>query len=138
MQCSVDLGQVHCAHGYLLAQFLSETTNKRTDEYGGSLEKRSRIIFEIIEEIQKRVADPKFIICVKINSVEFQEGGTSPDDCKNLCIRLEAARVDFIDLSGGTFESRAFEHKKESTVSHSTPSSNLSSDTASNPCHLRY
>lgn len=59
--------------------------------------------------------DPGFIICVKVNSVEFQPGGTSPEDCKNLCIQLEEARVDFVDLSGGTFEGRAFEHKKEST-----------------------
>lgn len=42
--------------------------------------------------------------------------GISPDDCRELCVRLEEARVDFVDLSGGTFEGRAFEHKKESTV----------------------
>ena len=48
--------------------------------------------------------------------MEFQAGGTSPDDAKQLCIKLEEARVDFVDLSGGTFEGRAFEHKKESTV----------------------
>ncbi|KAI5361981.1 putative NADH:flavin oxidoreductase/NADH oxidase, aldolase-type TIM barrel [Septoria linicola] len=97
------------------AQFLATTTNKRTDEYGGSLENRSRIIFEIIEEVQRRVNDPRFIICVKLNSVEFQPGGQTPEDCRNLCVKLEEAKVDFIDLSGGTFEGRAFEHKKEST-----------------------
>ncbi len=69
--------RVHCAHGYLLAQFLSPSTNKRTYEYGGSLENRSRIVFEIIEEIHRRVPDPKFIICVKLNSVEFQDEGTN-------------------------------------------------------------
>lgn len=103
------------AHGYLLAQFLSLTTNHRTDAYGGDLQSRSRIIFEIIAEIQHRVADPSFIICVKINSVEFQPGGQTPEDCMNLCIAMESAGVDFVDLSGGTFEGRAFEHKKEST-----------------------
>ena len=103
------------AHGYLLAQFLSLTTNKRTDEYGGDLDNRSRIIFEIIEDVHRRVADPSFIVCVKINSVEFQPGGQTPDACKNLCLKLEQAKVDFVDLSGGTFEGRAFEHKKEST-----------------------
>lgn len=55
-------------------------------------------------------------MCVKINSVEFQEGGTTPEDCRELCMMLEQKRVDFVDLSGGTFEGRAFEHKKESTV----------------------
>ncbi|KAF2162805.1 hypothetical protein M409DRAFT_26660 [Zasmidium cellare ATCC 36951] len=108
--------QVHCAHGYLLAQFLAGNTNKRTDEYGGSFENRSRIIFEIIEEIKRRVNDPSFIICVKLNSVEFQPGGQTPTDITNLCLALEKAQVDFLDLSGGTFESRAFEHKKPSTI----------------------
>ena len=109
--------QVHCAHGYLLAQFLSPTTNLRTDEYGGSFENRSRIVFEVIKEIDERIRkhDPSFIVCVKLNSVEFQERGMSSDDSKNLCLALEKARVDFVDLSGGTFEGRAFHHVKEST-----------------------
>ncbi|KAK5110168.1 hypothetical protein LTR62_006164 [Meristemomyces frigidus] len=107
--------QVHCAHGYLLAQFLSPTTNKRTDAYAGPLANRSRIIFEIIAEIKRRVPDPTFILCVNLNSVEFQPGGQTPQDCAALCLKLEEAEVDFVDLSGGTFEGRAFEHKKEST-----------------------
>ncbi|KAJ5624058.1 hypothetical protein N7510_000367, partial [Penicillium lagena] len=114
-QSGHDGVQVHCAHGYLLAQFLSKTTNKRTDEYGGSLENRSRIVFEIIDEIRRRVPDPNFIICAKVNSVEFQAGGTKPEECQWLCMKLEEAKLDFVDLSGGTFEGRAFEHKKEST-----------------------
>ena len=52
---------------------------------------------------------------MKINSVEFQDGGTTPEDCMFLCKKFEAYGVDFVDLSGGTFEARAFEHKKEST-----------------------
>lgn len=59
--------------------------------------------------------DPRFILCVKLNSVEFQPGGQTPTDCKDLCVALEGAGIDFVDLSGGTFEGRAFEHKKEST-----------------------
>jgi hypothetical protein len=47
--------------------------------------------------------------------VEFQDKGTKPEDCRDLCVKLEELRVDFVDLSGGTFEGRAFEHKKEST-----------------------
>ncbi|RVX67421.1 hypothetical protein B0A52_08774 [Exophiala mesophila] len=115
-QAGFDGVQVHCAHGYLLAQFLSPTTNRRTDEYGGeSLTNRSRIVFEIIDEIHRRVPDPSFIVCVKLNSVEFQDRGTTTEDARDLCLALEKARVDFVDLSGGTFEGRAFEHKKEST-----------------------
>jgi 2,4-dienoyl-CoA reductase-like NADH-dependent reductase (Old Yellow Enzyme family) len=97
-QAGFDGVQIHCAHGYLLAQFLSLTTNKRTDEYGGDLANRSRIVFEIIAEVQRRVKDPSFIICVKINSVEFQPGGQTPEDCRELCVKLESARVDFIEL----------------------------------------
>jgi 2,4-dienoyl-CoA reductase-like NADH-dependent reductase (Old Yellow Enzyme family) len=115
-EAGFDGVQIHCAHGYLLAQFLSMTTNKRTDEYGGSFENRCRIIFEIIDEVKRVVPDRKFIICVKLNSVEFQPGGQTPEDCRDLCLRLEEVGIDFLDLSGGTFEGRAFEHKKESTT----------------------
>ena len=114
-EAGFDGVQIHCAHGYLLAQFLSLTTNRREDEYGGGLENRARIVFEVIEEVRRRVPDPEFVICVKLNSVEFQAGGFTPEDSRKLCVMLEQARVDFVDMSGGTFEGRAFEHKKEST-----------------------
>lgn len=106
--------ELHGAHGYLLAQFLSPTTNKRTDKYGGSLENRARLIMEIAQEIRKRVpAD--FVLGIKINSVEFQDKGFDAEDCKQLCAQLEANRFDFVELSGGTYESLAFDHKREST-----------------------
>ena len=75
-------------------------------------------MLEIIAEIDRRVRsqDPSFIVCVKLNSVEFQDKGTTPEEARQLAVMLEEARVDFVDLSGGTFEARAFEHKKESTV----------------------
>jgi 2,4-dienoyl-CoA reductase-like NADH-dependent reductase (Old Yellow Enzyme family) len=106
--------ELHGAHGYLLAQFLSPTTNRRTDKYGGSLENRIRLIIEIAEECRKRVS-PSFILGIKINSVEFQDKGFSPEEAKELCKALEAARFDYIELSGGTYESLAFVHKREST-----------------------
>lgn len=101
--------------GYLIAQFLSQTTNKRTDEYGGSLLNRARLLFEIVDEIRKRVNDESFIVGIKLNSVEFQDGGFTPEECRDLCIELEKHRVDFVELSGGTYEGFAFEHKREST-----------------------
>lgn len=107
--------QLHGAHGYLLAQFLSSTTNKRTDEYGGSLENRARIVYEIIAEIRKRVPDPKFIIAIKINSKEYQDGGFQPEECRDMCYHLQELGVDVIELSGGTYESLAFSHKRDST-----------------------
>ncbi|KAI0808479.1 NADH:flavin oxidoreductase/NADH oxidase [Xylaria sp. FL0064] len=107
--------QLHGAHGYLLAQFLSQTTNKRTDEYGGSLLNRARIIFEIVEEIRVRVKDESFIIGIKLNSVEFQDGGFTPEECRDLCTELEKHRMDFVELSGGTYQQLGFSHKREST-----------------------
>lgn len=106
--------QLHGAHGYLLAQFLSSTTNKRTDEYGGSLQNRMRLILEIAEAVHERVPS-SFVLGIKINSVEFQEGGFTPDEAQQLCRALEDSRFDYVELSGGTYEELAFAHKREST-----------------------
>ncbi|CEQ38968.1 SPOSA6832_00450 [Sporobolomyces salmonicolor] len=122
-KAGADGAQLHAAHGrsflpisprYLLSQFLSGRVNNRTDDYGGSLENRSRVVFRIIAEIQKRV--PKsFLLSIKINSADFADGGLTFDECKILCQRLDEAGLDLIELSGGTYESLAWEHKSEST-----------------------
>ncbi|KAK5130434.1 hypothetical protein LTR08_002133 [Meristemomyces frigidus] len=106
--------ELHGAHGYLLAQFLSPTTNHRTDKYGGSLENRARLILEIAQEVRKRT-NSDFILGIKLNSVEFQDKGFDTEEAKQLCTMLEQNRFDFVELSGGTYESLAFEHKREST-----------------------
>ena len=106
--------QLHGAHGYLLAQFLATSTNHRTDQYGGSLENRSRLIIEIAQEIRRRVPSD-FMLGIKINSVEFQKGGFDTEECKALCASLEANKFDFVELSGGTYEELAFVHKRDST-----------------------
>jgi len=109
--------QLHAAHGYLFSQFLSPRVNKRTDDYGGdSLDHRSRIVFEVVDAIKAKVNDPTFIIAIKINSADFAEGGFNDDESREVAVRLEAAGVDLIELSGGTYESAAFHHKKESTI----------------------
>lgn len=108
--------QLHGAHGYLLAQFLSRTTNKRTDEYGGDLKGRARLITEIADEIRQAIpATSGFVLGIKMNSVEFQESGFSPDEAKELVSLLEEHQFDFVELSGGTYESLAFQHQREST-----------------------
>jgi 2,4-dienoyl-CoA reductase-like NADH-dependent reductase (Old Yellow Enzyme family) len=106
--------QLHGAHGYLLAQFLSPTTNKRTDQYGGSLENRMRLILEIAASIKAQVS-PSFVLGIKVNSVEFQEEGFTPEEAILLCQALEKAGFDYVETSGGTYESNGFVHKKEST-----------------------
>ncbi|KAI4139990.1 MAG: hypothetical protein L6R39_006015 [Caloplaca ligustica] len=108
--------ELHGAHGYLLSQFLSPTTNLRTDSYGGSLSNRARLIMEIAQGIRTNPSIPaSFILGIKINSVEFQDRGFDPEECKQLCATLEAHQFDFVELSGGTYESLAFAHKREST-----------------------
>ncbi|KAJ5545913.1 hypothetical protein N7494_003498 [Penicillium frequentans] len=108
--------ELHGAHGYLLSQFLSPTTNHRTDRYGGSLENRMRLIVEVREAIAKRVS-PDFIVGIKINSVEFQEKGFQPEEAKELCKTLEDNKFDFVELSGGTYENWPLsDAKRASTV----------------------
>ncbi|KAJ5490199.1 Aldolase-type TIM barrel [Penicillium expansum] len=108
--------QLHAAHGYLLSQFLSETTNFRKDKYGGSLTNRMRIILEIREAIARRVR-PDFSIGIKVNSVEFQPNGFQPKEARELCQTLEKHEFDFVELSGGTYENWKMndEAKRDST-----------------------
>ncbi|TMS36590.1 hypothetical protein L596_003721 [Steinernema carpocapsae] len=115
-QAGFDGVQLHAAHGYLLAQFLSPTTNRRTDEYGGSLHNRARIIFEIYDAIRREIpSDSKFIVGIKMNSVEFQHGGLSNDDASIIAEELEKTGFDFLELSGGTIEKLGFQHMRDST-----------------------
>ncbi|KAJ5775661.1 uncharacterized protein N7511_000672 [Penicillium nucicola] len=108
--------QLHGAHGYLLSQFLSPTTNLRTDKYGGDLKNRMRLILEVRDEIAKRVRKD-FIVGIKINSVEFQAKGFQPDEAKELCQALEEHAFDFVELSGGTYENWPLANqKRESTI----------------------
>lgn len=97
--------ELHGAHGYLFSQFYSKLTNMRTDGYGDSLHNRARLLYRVVEEIKKGVNDASFGVAVKINSVEFQEGGFQPEECREVCSRLQELGVDFIELSGGTLES---------------------------------
>lgn len=106
--------QLHAAHGYLFAQFLSPSTNHRTDAYGGPLENRARLITEIADGI-RAATGPDFVLTIKINSVEFQDAGFAPADAAQLVQLLEAHGFDTVELSGGTYEAPGWHHKKEST-----------------------
>jgi len=95
--------QVHGAHGYLVSQFLSPRVNRRTDEYGGSLENRARFLLEIVAAVRAAVG-PGFPVSVKLNSADFQKGGFDFTDSLQVVQWLEAASVDLIEISGGTYE----------------------------------
>ncbi len=95
--------QMHGAHGYLLSQFLSPKHNHRTDQWGGSLENRMRFLIESYKEIRKQTR-PDFIVGVKLNSADFQKGGFSEEDSIAVFKALDALGIDFIEISGGTYE----------------------------------
>lgn len=115
LECAgFDGAELHAAHGYLLAQFLSRTTNLRKDEYGGNLENRMRLVLDIAEAVRSRVRR-SFVLGIKLNSIEFQDSAFTPEEASKVCEALEKGGVDFVELSGGTYEKFAFHHVKEST-----------------------
>ena len=95
--------QVHAAHGYLISQFLSPRSNQRTDDYGGSLKNRARLLLEIVKRIREEVGD-HFPIAVKLNSADFQKGGFAFEESIDVAHWLQEASVDLIEVSGGTYE----------------------------------
>jgi 2,4-dienoyl-CoA reductase-like NADH-dependent reductase (Old Yellow Enzyme family) len=100
--------QIHAAHGYLLSQFLSPITNKRQDQWGGSIENRARLLIAIVNAIRVAVS-PQFAVAVKLNSADFQRGGFSPDEAKQVVGMLNTQRVDLVELSGGSYEAPAMQ-----------------------------
>lgn len=92
-----DAVEIHAGHSYLISQFLSPITNKRTDEFGGSPENRARLAKLIIEEVRKQVG-PFFPIFVRVSADEFLEGGNTLDDCLDYLQYFEK-EVDVFDVS---------------------------------------
>jgi len=103
-QAGFDAVQLHAAHGFLLSQFLSPAFNQRTDEYGGTLENRARLLLEVVQSIRKATG-PACPLLIKLNSEDFLEGGLTRDEAVQVAAMLEAASVDAIEFSGGTVAS---------------------------------
>ncbi len=114
--------QVHSAHGYLSSQFLSPYTNRRTDEWGGSLENRARFVREAYKAVRAAVGSD-FPVAAKLNSSDFQKGGFSNEESAQVARWLCDAGLDLLEISGGTYEQMALfgrlgedaEKKAEST-----------------------
>lgn len=102
--------EIHAAHGYLISQFLSPLANQRTDQWGGSLANRARLLLEVVHAVRERVS-PGFCVAVKLNSADFQRGGFSEDDAKQVILLLNSLPVDLVELSGGSYESPAMQGK---------------------------
>lgn len=98
--------QLHGAHGYLISQFLSPLTNQRTDQWGGSIENRMRFLLEVYREVRKQTGD-NFIVSVKLNSADFQRGGLTEQDAQAVFRAMDTEGIDFIEISGGTYEAPA-------------------------------
>ena len=105
-----DAVEVHAGHGYLISSFLSPAVNKRTDEYGGTTEKRAQFLVEVIEAIKREVSDD-FPVLVRLDANEYRiEGGITPKDFLITSMLAEKAGADALDVSsyGNTSKGIAF------------------------------
>ena len=103
LQCNYDAVLIHCAHGYLLQEFLSPHTNKRTDKYGGSEENRMRFPLEVVAAVRK-VVGPEFPIFVRVSAEETVDGGYDFEFIKRFALKLQEAGINEINFSCGNYE----------------------------------
>jgi 2,4-dienoyl-CoA reductase-like NADH-dependent reductase (Old Yellow Enzyme family)/thioredoxin reductase len=96
--------ELHGAHGYVIAQFMSASTNHRKDRYGGDVVKRMSFPVEIIEGIRKELG-PDYPILFRFSAEEFVDGGRKLDESKKVAKILEQVGVDALDVSAGTYDS---------------------------------
>ena len=99
MEAGFDGVQIHGAHGYLISQFLSRTVNRREDEWGGSLEKRMRLLIEVYEEIRRRVGRKPVLL--KLNCDDFSPEGFTVEDSLRVSREICRRGLDALEISGG-------------------------------------
>ena len=100
--------EVHLAHSYLLHQFLSPVFNKRTDEYGGSLENRMRFPLEVIRAVRERVG-PEMVVGIRLTVEELVPGGLEPDDWIEIAKIIEAeGDLDYVMTTAGAYQSATY------------------------------
>jgi 2,4-dienoyl-CoA reductase-like NADH-dependent reductase (Old Yellow Enzyme family)/thioredoxin reductase len=103
-----DLVELHGAHGYLITNFLSPHTNKRTDEYGGSLENRMRFLAEVIESVRAQV--PKaFPVTVRLDGTDYEPDGITIEETVEVARLVERLGIDAIHVSGGDHHTMTFQ-----------------------------
>ncbi|EKB49169.1 NADH:flavin oxidoreductase/NADH oxidase family protein [Cecembia lonarensis] len=105
--------QIHGAHGYLVSQFLSPKHNQRTDDWGGSPEKRRKFVREVYKAIREAVGKD-FPVGIKLNSADFQRGGFTEEESLETIQLLTDLGIDLIEVSGGTYEAPAMVGSKAS------------------------
>ncbi|MTI85844.1 MAG: NADH:flavin oxidoreductase [Firmicutes bacterium] len=99
-EAGFDGVEIHSAHGYLLNQFFSPLSNKRTDQYGGDIHNRIRLHLEVIKAVRGEVGED-FAILLRLGASDFKEGGTTIEDSKIAAREFEKAGVNILDISGG-------------------------------------
>ena len=100
LKAGFRVAEIHSAHGYLLQEFLSPISNKRTDRYGGSFDNRIRLLIEVTEAVRS-VWPEEYPIFVRISSTEWSEEGWTPEESVRLAPLLQKAGADLIDCSSG-------------------------------------
>jgi 2,4-dienoyl-CoA reductase-like NADH-dependent reductase (Old Yellow Enzyme family)/thioredoxin reductase len=96
---------IHGAHGYLITEFMSPHYNRRTDEYGGSLENRLRFPLEVIEAVRDAVGHD-FVVGIRINAEDFVEGSITLDDFLEIIpVLVKTGKLDYINVTAGTYAS---------------------------------
>ena len=103
-----DIVEIHAAHGYLITNFLSPHTNRRTDEYGGSFENRARLMLRIVDNVRAKIPRD-FPLSVRLSVVDYEADGIKIEETLELCRMLEKAGVDVIHASGGHHDRMEYE-----------------------------
>ncbi len=109
-EAGFDAVQIHCAHGYLLNQFLAANANKRMDKYGGGLADRATALFEVYSEI-RTLLGKNFPILIKLNCADFVDGGLTLEESLWVGARLADMGIDGIEVSGGVWDTENEEGK---------------------------
>ncbi len=104
-EAGFDSIEIHGAHGFLLCQFVSPFTNRRTDEYGGSFERRLRFPLEVIAAVRE-VVGPAYPLLYRFGASDFMQGGLALDEAQKIAPQLVEAGINALDISGGLCGSR--------------------------------
>lgn len=99
MKAGFDVVEIHAAHGYLLHQFLSPLTNQRTDDYGGSLENRARLLLEVVRAVRSEIDDAPLL--VRFSATDYVPGGWDQEQTNQVAAMARDAGADMFDLSSG-------------------------------------
>ena len=108
-QAGFDGVQLHVAHGYFLNQCLSSYYNRRSDEYGGGIENRARILYEVCSAVREAVGD-NYLLMAKVNGEDLFEGGLTLEESIKVCQGLEERGITAIEVSGGQAPQRGEEY----------------------------